>query len=74
MNYAERLLPTISFNSDLFSESEMKVLEDVAIKFKNINTVDIVNISHKESAWLDNKDNRNIISYKKYAYNLQAFE
>lgn len=74
LNYAERLLPTISFNSDLFSESELKVLEDVAIKFKNINTVDIVNISHKEIAWLDNKDNRNIISYKKYAYNLQAFE
>ncbi len=52
----------------------MSIMPFVVSFIVNKHTNEIVNISHKESAWLDNKDSRNIISYKKYAYNLQAFE
>ncbi len=72
-NYVERFIPNIQFNSELFNEIELKVLEDIAKKFKNKNTTEIVNTSHKEPAWIDNHDNRNIISYKKYAFDLKAF-
>lgn len=72
-NYAEKFIPQLSFNKDLFNEFELKVLEDITTKFKNKNTADIVNISHNEEAWKDNKDDKNIISYKKYAFELKAF-
>lgn len=62
------------FNADLFSESELKVLEEVAKKFNTVatnktSTKEMIEISHKESAWLENEKERKIISYK-YAYEL----
>ncbi|TDO96068.1 type II toxin-antitoxin system antitoxin SocA domain-containing protein [Flavobacterium sp. 245] len=71
-NYAEKFIPHLKFNKDLFNNVELKVLEDVASAFKNKNTTEIVNISHLEPAWIDNKDTRSIISYKKYAFDLKA--
>lgn len=72
-NYAEKFSINLQFDEKLFSELELKVLEDVVKKFKGKNTKEVVDISHEESAWIDNKDSRNIISYKKYAYDLKAF-
>lgn len=72
-NYVEIFIPEIAFNAELFSEDELLVLNEIADKFTGKNTTDIVNISHKEPAWIENKDNRNIISYKKYAFDIKAF-
>lgn len=72
-NYVERFIPNIKFDPELFNEIELRVLEDVAKKFKSKNTTEIVNTSHTEPAWIDNQINRNIISYKKYAFDLKAF-
>lgn len=72
-NYAEKLVPHLEFNADLFNEVELKVLEDITEMFKYKNTKEIVDISHLEPAWIDNKDTRNIISYNKYAFDLKAF-
>lgn len=35
-------------------------------------TKQIVDISHDELAWKENKDERRVISYQKFAFNLQA--
>jgi len=73
-NYTERFVPHLQFNPELFNATELKVLGAVVNTFKGKNTTEVVNISHKENAWIDNKDSRNIISYKKYAFDLKAFD
>lgn len=58
-----------SFNSSLFSDTEQKVLNSVADRFRDTSTDDIIEISHKEKAWLENKDDKKIINYV-YAFDL----
>lgn len=57
------------FNKDLFTEQELSILNEVARKFKDTNTGDIVEISHKEKAWIDNEKQKDEISYE-YAFDL----
>jgi len=73
-NIGERFkaLKTRLFNNDAFTETELETLKTVAGKFKNIkNTKEIIDISHKEKAWLDNEKKRNLIDYK-YSFELKA--
>lgn len=59
------------FNSSLFSELELDILEKVNNTFKNINTPDIVEKSHSEDAWISNFHNgKSLIDYK-YAFNIK---
>ena len=57
------------FNSKLFTEKELSVLEKVSKAFKLSTTNDIVEISHLEDAWINNEKDKNVISYK-YAFDL----
>ena len=57
------------FNKNLFSNIELDVLNKVAKTFKNTSTNDIVELSHLENAWKDNKEEKNAISYN-YAFDL----
>ncbi len=57
------------FNSSIFSEFELEVLKSVAKRFRTATTSDIINFSHNEIGWKENKDARKIISYK-YAFDL----
>jgi len=57
------------FNELLFTESEMSVLNEIANRFKDTSTNDIIEISHKEKAWLENKDDKKLINYF-YAFDL----
>lgn len=57
------------FNPELFSEIELEVLESVANRFENTSTGDIIEISHKEKGWIENNENRDLISYN-YAFEL----
>lgn len=52
-----------AFKSELFTKDELAVLEDVAMRFKEVTTKDIIEISHREKAWLENKDEHKLISY-----------
>lgn len=58
-----------AFNSELFSENELQILENIAERFKNTTTPEIIEISHKEKAWEENKDEKKIIDYK-YSFEL----
>ena len=56
--------PKNEFNASLFSASELCVLEEVAKRFRNTSTSEIIDISHKEKGWIVNKHKREIIDYK----------
>ena len=59
-----------SFNGDLFSKSELDLLERVSNTFKTTNTNDIVELTHLEDAWRKNEKDKSIISYQ-YAFELK---
>ncbi len=58
-----------SFNSGLFSEKELSVLEMICNQFKEASTKEIVDISHKEKAWIENEAEKKIIDYN-YSFDL----
>ena len=59
------------FNSELFSQTELEVLERVSNTFKPTTTTDIVKLSHLEDAWKKKrKKDKSIISYQ-YAFELK---
>ena len=58
-----------SFNSNLFSELELKTLETVANVFNETSTTDIIQLSHLEEAWKKNEKEKKVISYE-YAFEL----
>lgn len=58
-----------AFNSTIFSETELKVLEKVSTVFKSTSTTEIIELSHLEEAWKRNKKEKSIISYE-YAFEL----
>lgn len=68
--FVEQIRSCKTFDPSLFSKSELKVLELIALTFKDKNTPEIVSKSHEETAWTENKDNKNFISYQKYAFSL----
>ena len=58
-----------TFNKELFTEREIQILEAVAERFKNTTTNEIIEISHKEKAWIDNNAERKLIDYT-YSFEL----
>ena len=59
-----------SVNSqELFSETEIEILNEVCNIFKETSTKDIVDLSHKEKAWIENQVQKSTISYH-YAFDL----
>ena len=71
-NFGELIKSNQQINLESFSEKEIKVLDDVVNKFKGLTTKQVVDISHAELAWQDNKDEKKLISYQKYAFVLQG--
>jgi putative zinc finger/helix-turn-helix YgiT family protein len=63
--------PNQKFDPTLFTSAELKTLEFVANKFKNTSTREIVDISHKEPAWIENQEGNKAISYE-YAFRLET--
>ena len=61
--------PNKTFDKELFSETELRILESVAERFKETSTNEIIEISHKEKAWLDNNAERKLIDYN-YSFEL----
>ncbi len=57
------------FKPDLFTESELNILEKVAKVFEKTSTQEIVQLSHLEKAWKENKEEKSVISYE-YAFDL----
>lgn len=62
--------PQRAFNPNLFSTQEIAVLNAVADRFKDTSTKDIIEISHKEKAWLENNAEKQLIDYN-YSFDLK---
>jgi putative zinc finger/helix-turn-helix YgiT family protein len=58
------------FNGEVFTDTELNILETVAERFKGVSTKKIIDYSHQEKAWIENEKGRNMISYKDYAFDL----
>ncbi len=63
--------PDRTMEAALLSQSDLDILEELARKFENTSTRSIVDLSHREKAWLDNEQARTLISYD-YAFDLMA--
>ena len=61
--------PKRTFNPELFSEQQLTILKAIAERFKSTSTNEIIEISHQEKAWIENKAERKIIDYV-YSYDL----
>ena len=61
--------PNRTFNKELFTETELQILDSVMERFKNTSTKEIVEISHKEKAWIENNAEKKLIDYN-YSFDL----
>lgn len=66
----ERFYPARSFNPDLFNEEELELMKNITEHFKDVRTRKIIELSHQEKAWIDNHEERELIDYQKYAFEL----
>lgn len=65
----EQFKPIRSADIELFNKNELSILQRVVERFKNTSTNQIIEISHKERAWLDNISEKKLIDYK-YSFDL----
>jgi len=67
--YGDEITADIMFDKALFSRDELKVLEFVAKRYGKLSTDDIVKLSHDETGWYDNAEQKALINYR-YAFEL----
>jgi len=60
------------FKSELFSETELQVMHQVASHFKDVSTKDTIELSHQEPAWKHHITDKSIISYE-HAFSMKEF-
>lgn len=70
---AVKFLPSAKhvFDRSVFTQDEMQTLEYVAKRFKNVSAGKIAEISHNELAWLNNIEDKKLISFE-YAFHLET--
>lgn len=61
------------FDAELFNEKEVQTLMEVAERFRKVSTAEIIEISHRERAWMENEGGRRLISYR-WAFDLASEE
>lgn len=70
-HYGDKIISRVKV-LELLSNDEKEILAEVTKTFKNSNTQHVVEISHEEPAWIDNQNDRKLISYQDYAFDLKA--
>lgn len=65
--------PDRKFESSKFTQTELQVLYDVSDAFKNLSTQNIIDISHSETAWIQNEAERKLINYQ-FAFELEYLD
>jgi putative zinc finger/helix-turn-helix YgiT family protein len=64
--------PLAECDAGLFNSHEKIVIEFVIQLFKNTSSWDLVDISHKEQAWIDLHAEKEVIDYQHYAFSLRG--
>jgi putative zinc finger/helix-turn-helix YgiT family protein len=70
-NYGEALAGLQEFDETLFTTDEIAILDKILKRFGDLRTSDVVELSHQEIAWKENQEERELISYSKYAFELK---
>ncbi|HOB84124.1 MAG TPA: DUF4065 domain-containing protein [Bacteroidales bacterium] len=67
----EQFKPNSNRSSDMefFNKTELSILHNVVERFKNTSTNEIIEMSHKEKAWLENINGMKLIDYN-YSFDL----
>lgn len=68
--YYEVYHTNINYDGEQFTAHEMEVLNTITTLFKNKKTDQIVELSHEERAWINNEQDRSLINYQQYAFDL----
>lgn len=63
-----------SFKADLFTEQELKHMAEIVDQFDEMRTKQLIELSHQEKAWIENHDDRNLIDYQRYAFEIKAVQ
>ncbi|MCE5173992.1 MAG: type II toxin-antitoxin system antitoxin SocA domain-containing protein [Bacteroidales bacterium] len=63
--------PNRTFNSSIFTAAELDVLHLIADRFEKTTTQEIIDLSHRETAWTANEKDHKLIDYK-YAFELNG--
>jgi putative zinc finger/helix-turn-helix YgiT family protein len=58
----------------LLTKEELDVLAQVSAKLGTLKTSSIIEMCHQEKAWIENRENKELISYSKYAFDLKNFD
>ncbi len=56
----------------VFSDEEIETLKIIVEKFRNTHSWDLVELSHKENAWIEQHEMAGMISYQRYGFDLKA--
>jgi len=70
----ERFVPVKEFDPSHFTPEELQSMEAVVESFQNSRTREIIQLSHEEVGWADNKDKRELINYQEYAFQLKGLD
>lgn len=70
----ERFIPAKEFDASLFTEAELETMYHTVRSFEETRTKQIIALSHDEKAWKDNCEDRELISYQGYGYELKGLE
>lgn len=64
--------PKFHFNADIFSKTELEIINKVCLYFTHKTTKEIISISHDEKAWKENEKAKKLIDYS-YSFELNLF-
>jgi putative zinc finger/helix-turn-helix YgiT family protein len=59
-------------DKSMFTKEEVETIEMIIEKFRAVSSWDLVTLSHKEKAWVDLNEKREIVSYLDYAFDLKG--
>lgn len=68
----ETFIADSNFNCISLTTNEQLIIDHVCNKFKDTNSWDLVDLSHKETAWIETESGKHVIDYQKYAFDLQG--
>jgi uncharacterized phage-associated protein len=68
----EMFSPQQIFDNNLFNKDELNILKMILSEFGRIKTNSLIDISHKEIAWIENEKTKSTIDYSLYAPRLTA--
>jgi putative zinc finger/helix-turn-helix YgiT family protein len=67
-----KIVPIKEFEENLFTKSEIEIMDYVFKTFKKFTTKELIDINHEEDAWKELNGEKKRISYKEYAFKIKA--